>query len=250
MGSNTPIKNRIQQTASIQKLMDGLNKNAATVPSFLIDGVAVARADIVTKLQGLLDASKNVETTRANWQNAVATNTKLWRDDAMFLSGLRQSLLIAFRGQVSTLADFGLTGRKVGTSSTQTKVAAAVKRQATRVARHTMGKKQKEAIVGNPPAYTVVPVTGASTSAQAPDPSAPAPGTSSPSPVPPASNASAPAPVTAPLASASASSPATAPASPPALAPPASVPTAAPAPAQALASPPAALAAATSPHVT
>jgi hypothetical protein len=233
MGKNTPVKNRIQQTASVQKLMDGLNKNAATVPSFLIDGVAVTRADIVTKLQGLLDATKGVETTRANWQNAVVANTKLWSDDAPFLSGLRQALLVAYRSQVNTLADFGLTGRKVGATSTQKKVAAAVKSQATRVARHTMGKKQKEAIVGTPPAYTVVPV-GGSTSAQAPEPSPPTSttGNATPSQAPPASNASAPAPVPAPLASASAPSPATAPTSPPAPAP-ASVPTAAPAPAQA-----------------
>jgi hypothetical protein len=170
MGSNTPVRNRIQRTAAVQKLIDGLNKNAATVPSFFMDGVVLARADIITRLQGLLDATSSVETARAEWLHAVTTNARLWRDDASFLSGLRTVLLVGFHSQVNTLADFGLTRRKVGALSPEAKVAVTVKGQATRAARHTMGKNQKKAIVGTPPAYAVVDVTGGSSAAPAPAP--------------------------------------------------------------------------------
>jgi len=188
MASNTPKPNRTDQSAAEQKLIDGLNKHAQTITSFVIAGVTMPTKDIITNLQTLIDSAKSVQTTRATWQNTVKSDISERAKLKTFVSGLKQALLVAFAGSVDTLADFGLTGRKVRVVTPAEKTAAAIKAKATRAARHTVGKKVKAAIKGTVP--TTVPAAPAAPSAPTLAP-APVP---SPAPAP----APAPAPVTAP----------------------------------------------------
>src|ERR1700678_1538683 len=171
MASNTPKRNQLDQTAADQKLIDGLTKHAATLPSIVIAGTSTTTANIVTKLQARIAAIKTVQTTRATWQAAVqATRTEQATTKA-FVSAVKQALLVAFAGQVDALADFGLTARKARVLTPEEKVASAAKRAATRAARHTMGSKQKAAIKGTvapttsttatPPATTPIPTPAA-----------------------------------------------------------------------------------------
>ena len=62
---------------------------------------------------------------------------------------------MAYGGDPAALADFGLPVRKKGVLTPAQKLASAAKARATRLARHTMGSKQKAAITGAPaPAVT------------------------------------------------------------------------------------------------
>jgi hypothetical protein len=142
MGSNTPKKNRNDQTTADQFLADGLNKHSATIPPIFIAGAAVPLKDIITTLQTRVEAAKNVPLARATWLAAIKTEEDERARSGTLVSALKQSLLVFFAGQVDTLADFGLTGRKTPAVSPETRVAAAAKAEATREARHTMGKKQ------------------------------------------------------------------------------------------------------------
>ena len=65
---------------------------------------------------------------------------------------MKQGLLVAFGGQLDTLADFGLTARAKHVTTPEEKLAATDKAKATREARHTMGSKQRAAIKGVVPA--------------------------------------------------------------------------------------------------
>ena len=112
MSVNVPRNNRVLEIVAEQKLIDGLVKNAASITAFLINGVNVPRQDMVTTLQGRIDKAKQVDITRAEWLSAIAAHVKTREDTKTFVSGLRQALLVAFGGQVNTLADFGLTRRK------------------------------------------------------------------------------------------------------------------------------------------
>ena len=77
-----------------------------------------------------------------------------------------------FAGLFDTLADFGLSPRKVAVVSPEARVAAVAKTKATRAARHTMGAKQKKAIQGDVTGVLITPITpstsaGATTTASA-----------------------------------------------------------------------------------
>jgi hypothetical protein len=145
---NTIVNTRSKQQAILQKMTEGLQKHGNAVGSFMIAGTSFKTADLITVLQSRLDATKAAESTRAAWQSAVKADHDERAKTKVFLSGLRQALLVAFAGSIDTLADFGLVARKARVISPEKKVAAAERARATRAARHTMSKKQKAAIKG------------------------------------------------------------------------------------------------------
>jgi hypothetical protein len=204
MGSNTPKKNRTDETTSEQMLINGLNKHATTIPSVAIAGASVTTKDIVATLQARIDSARAVLSTRATWQAAVQADRTERDKTKTFVSGLKQALLVAFAGQIDTLADFGLTGRKITVLTPEEKLVRAAKAKATRAARHTMGSKQKAGIKG-----TVAPTA----------PASPAPSAPTPSPTPPAPPTAAPVPT-----SVDPTAPATPPAMPVATTPPTAQP--------------------------
>jgi hypothetical protein len=152
MSSNNPKRNRNDQAAADQSLLDGINKHSATIPAIFIAGAAVPLNDIVTTLQARIEAAKNVQPAKATWLAAVQADRDQHAESATLVAAFKQTLSVFFAGQVQTLADFGLAGRKPTVVSPETRVAAAAKAKATREARHTMGKKQKAKIKGTAPA--------------------------------------------------------------------------------------------------
>jgi predicted transcriptional regulator of viral defense system len=162
MASNTPKKNRTDQTAAEQRLSDGLNKHAQAIAPFVIAGVTVTPKDIITNLQTLIASANTVESTKEAWLNAVKADKDERAKLKAFVSSAKQALLLAFAGSIDTLEDFGLTPRKVAVRTPEQKAVAAAKGKATRVARHTLGTKQKTAITGT------VPTTAPGTPAAAP----------------------------------------------------------------------------------
>jgi hypothetical protein len=168
---NAIPKPRAQQLASLQKVIDGLNKHAPDLPSLVIAGTTYKTADVLTVLKARIDALNAVVIAKATWQNAVKADFDERAKTKALLAGLRQALLVAYSGQVDHLADFGLVGRKPAVITPEKRVVAIQKAKATRAARHTMGKKQKGAIHG------AVPSPGpASGGTQAPPPAPPAGG--------------------------------------------------------------------------
>src|ERR1019366_2714968 len=208
--SNTPKNNRIQQTAADQHLIDGFNDPATTIASLVIASATVQKTDIVATLQSRIDSRKTVESARAAWQTAVQADRALEDKTKPFVAALRGSLLASFAGNIDTLARFGLVPRQKPVTTPEVKVAAAAKAKATRVARHTMGPKEKAKIKG-----TVTPTAPATSSptAPAPSPTQPVvtPAASVPSttqPVTPAAEPIAPAPSPVPPAPSQAAPPA------------------------------------------
>ena len=173
-------KNRSDRTATIEGLIDGLNKHATLMTSILIDGVAQKTADVIATLQKLVDSSSSVETTNAAWRAAVAADKAAGTGQKAFVSNVRKAVRVAFGNQMNALADFGLAPQKARTPLTpQQKAASAAKAKATREARHTMGAKQKASIKGDVTGVVVTPVT--TTAPAAPqEPAAPAPAPTAP----------------------------------------------------------------------
>jgi hypothetical protein len=201
MSTNTPKKNRVDETLADQKLIDGLNKHASTITSLVIGGVAMATKDIIGTLQTRISTSNAALLTRATWQAAVAADKAERQKTKTIVSGVKQALMVAFAGQIDALADFGLTPRKVPVITPAEKTERTAKALATRAARHTLGKVQKSKITGQSPA---IPASGPAPIPAGPSP-APAPAQAVPvSPAPPATAATpapaTPAPVSSPVA--------------------------------------------------
>jgi hypothetical protein len=189
MGNNTPKNSRPSQTAADEKLIDGLNKHAATITVLVIAGATMATKDVIATLQQRVDTSTKAVTTKATWQAAVAADKAERVKTRAFISGLRQALLAAFSGQVDALADFGLTPRKQVVLTPDQKVARAAKAKATRAARHTMGTVQKSKVTGDNPTGSPVPPAGGPTPTGTPaTPATPSSPTAPPA-VPPAAPA-------------------------------------------------------------
>jgi hypothetical protein len=161
MASNTPKQNRNSEMAADQKLIDGLTKHAATLPSFVIAGVSTTTTNVITKLQARIAAEEAVQPARATWLAAVAQARSEIAATKSVVSAVKQAILSAFAGQADMLADFGLTPRKARVVSPEQKVAAAAKSKATRAARHTAGSVQKKAVKGGVTGVVVTPVTSA-----------------------------------------------------------------------------------------
>jgi hypothetical protein len=179
-GPNVIGPSRIKQESALQSMIAGLTKYEQQLPSIVIAGKTYATTDIITILQTRLNALKTSDAAHSTWRNAVQQDHAQRTGTAGLLSGARQAVQVAFSGQIDTLSAFGLVGRKKAVVAPETRVAAAKKAQATRAARHTMGKNQKSAIKGDVTGVTVTPVTTPPTPAPSPAP-APAP---SPAPAP------------------------------------------------------------------
>jgi hypothetical protein len=174
----------VQQDAD-QKLIDGLKKHSQTLPSLMIAGSSHPTAAIIAVLQTRIDARNASVLSRATWQTDVKADHDERVKTQAFVSGLRQSLQVAFAGSIDGLADFGLKPRKSRTPRTpEEKAAATAKAKATRALRHTMGSKQKAKVKAAAP--QAAPAT----------PASPAVAQSAPKPVEPA--ATGPAPVATP----------------------------------------------------
>jgi hypothetical protein len=159
-----------------QKLHDGLTKNQSAIASIMIASKVVSLADVQKTLETRIDLYNAAAQAKAAWQKAVQAANDERASTKAFVSALRQSLGLMFKGSIDTLADFGLKPPKPRTPLTgEQLVAAKAKAKATRLARGTMSPKAKAKIKGAPP-------TAPATSPGQPAASAPAPVTAAPAP--------------------------------------------------------------------
>ncbi len=158
--------NKTSRQSRLQKILLGLGKHFSNVPSVTLGGVSYPMADLKRLIQGDLDTIDATAQAKADYRAKVQVE----RDtDAQVNPTLRllKAYVIAYFGDsqdaAAALDDFGYSPRKTPKKSVETKAQAIQKTEATREARHTLGRKQKARIKGT-----------AATSAPATPPAAPA----------------------------------------------------------------------------
>jgi hypothetical protein len=140
--------NTSETLTSLTSLVSGLKKNQPK-GLFLLNGSKYTAAQLVTIVQTLITALQAVGPARGAYLRTVRSFDTLYAQSSAVLRDLKQSLQMAAADNTELLADYGLSPRKTpGAKSPRAKVAAADAAQATRAARHTMGKKQKAKITG------------------------------------------------------------------------------------------------------
>jgi hypothetical protein len=135
--------------ALYQHLIDGLNKRFAKSPSMVFGGASHTLAELIALLQGLLDVEQAALAARVLAHDAVLAARAKAQTARPTLRGLKKFLLATF-GTSADLADFGLAPPKPpAVPSTKKRAAAVDKSHATRVARHTLGRKQRKAVTAS-----------------------------------------------------------------------------------------------------
>ncbi len=142
---------------SIRKVIGGIQKRLSNVNDIKFQNMHFTPVALMALFQSLIDALLAAQAAEAARQAAVTAardaRKKVLPIFRQFIHHVRDE----FGNSAPDLADFGLDptpGRKVTTA--MEKAQAVVKREATRVARHTMGRRQREQVKGGetPPATT------------------------------------------------------------------------------------------------
>ncbi len=158
--------NRMNRLASDQKLIAGVKQYLAQYASLSVDGQTMTPTNIAALLQARVDALTAVVNAEAALLAARKTESDGRVKSSTFRSALVRLIVGMYFSSPDTLAAFGLSASRVGRKSVAVKAEAVAKSNATRKARHTMGKNQKAAIHGTVEstsngATPTVPVTGA-----------------------------------------------------------------------------------------
>jgi hypothetical protein len=156
-------RTKAEQAAQENSLLAAIAEHFTGSAVLTLNGTSYKAKDLQKVLQAHLDAISAADALKAKWQTAVAAANAKAAAVAGILPALRAHLISAYGGSSQTVADFGFTPKKKATT-VEAQALGVARRQATRKARGTMGKKQKEKIVGV--------VTPAAPAADAPKPAA------------------------------------------------------------------------------
>jgi hypothetical protein len=155
--------------------VSGIDKHVTG--NMTIGGVVYSPAALKAVFVDANTAIDSAEALHKQWQDQVQA-TKAASKKASLVFRLLRSTLIGQYGEnaKAILNDFGMeTPKPKGAKTVATKAVAAQKRDATRVARHTMGKNQKKSVKGT----KEVPVTPQGGTTQPTSPGGAAPGSTS-----------------------------------------------------------------------
>ncbi len=147
MGTNTTVKaSPGKYQLSVAKLIAGFNQAFPAKSTVVVNGTAVTPAQIVAKLQAIVDEYQAILDARATLQGDLQKAKANRSSEHEFLMQLHGALVAFFGRGNPQLLQFGFTPTKPKQKSVADKTTAAAKAKATRAMRHTMGSVQKEQV--------------------------------------------------------------------------------------------------------
>jgi len=153
--------------AEYQALLVGLPKYCPTAV-FTISGQSYTSAQVVTLIQGLLNASVTAATARAALAAAREAVVKATAAEGQTVKGVREVVGLMFNNSPTILTELAIVPRKSPKPlSAEARAAASAKAKATRKARGTTSKKQKATVSGNVTGVDIIPVTAPATPSSA-----------------------------------------------------------------------------------
>jgi hypothetical protein len=171
--------NITSEVTRVQQLLAGTSKHFSNTSSLAFASASFTPQALTQLLQSFVNAESGVTTARSAYRAKLAARNGLATSVMPVVSAYEAFVKATFSKSPDVLADFGLAPKKVTKPSVLTKAVAVDKRRATREARHTMGKKQKQSIRGNVPASAAAasPIeAGSVEGAMSSSPRSPSPG--------------------------------------------------------------------------
>ena len=171
---------KVQIQVAYQALVSGLQSSYQPSDTFVIAGQTLSRDEVIARLNAVIALAEVTKATRQQWLSAVeAEHAGLVAARTLreCLHGIVQARLGS--KSASGLTAFGFSPAKTAKRTVTTKATAVAKTTATRAARHTMGKVQKQSITGDVVGITVTPLVASAPVPAATTSASPAPATPS-----------------------------------------------------------------------
>jgi hypothetical protein len=164
-----------QVVATAKQLIAGATKHFSNTTPVVFGGSSFTLDQITSKLQMLVDLRADANAAKAVATEKIAVENAQTPALAAFMKQLTAFVEATYFHSASTMTDFGITPKAPIATTSETKAAAAVKRKATRAARHTMGSRQKASVKGDVTSIVITPVKSTTATVPTQDgPTAPA----------------------------------------------------------------------------
>ena len=135
--------------ATCNRRLEALERHAPKGKrAIFVDGRRLTLSQLRAVYTRCLDTRAKIASLRAEIASMVVAIRDAERGRVEFDEGVRAWVASRFGSTSQAAHDFGFPPRKTATKSVETKHHAVAQCKATRAARHTMGKRQKQAIVG------------------------------------------------------------------------------------------------------
>jgi hypothetical protein len=157
-GSNHGRKVDVQ--AVYQAVVSGLLAYYQPTDSFHMPDGTYGRDSLIAVFNGFVTAAQATKQSNAEWRADIQKERVVEQRVKVLRAGLKGVVTARFGASGAEILKFGYALPKPRTTSTETKAVAAAKSKATREARGTMGKVQKQGIKGNVSAQLVVTDNG------------------------------------------------------------------------------------------
>jgi len=144
-------KNRDKILNQHRQAVAGMRKHFASAPTIVLGGTPTTPTEAIATLEGAIHAIDAAVAAKQAFHGAVAEQHAAIAKGNVLLKDLKTLVKSQLGSSESVLGDFGFSSPSRQTPTEATKAAAVVKREATRKARQTMGKRQKANIKGTVP---------------------------------------------------------------------------------------------------
>jgi hypothetical protein len=134
------------------KALAGIQQHLTGVTTLTLNNVDYTPAQLIALFQAAVLKEKATTVADKAYHDAVGAERESEQKIAPLRQALKGAVASRFGASSSTMSDFGFKPRKVRAPKAATVAKAVEQRNATREARGTKGKRQKEKIVGTLPA--------------------------------------------------------------------------------------------------
>jgi hypothetical protein len=163
----TKFKGKARIVAFAKQLIAGTDQTFVGTGTVMLLGTPLTQAEIAAKLQSVVDLRADAEAARATLKAKLVVEANEMPALRAFMGAYVSHLRAAYGTSPDVLATFGLSTKARARLTVDAKVGAVAKSKATRLARHTMGSRQKMAIKGEVTGVVVTPVRAAPAEGQA-----------------------------------------------------------------------------------
>jgi hypothetical protein len=156
---------KVTLLTSVQALINGLQANYQPGDVFQLSAGPMTRDELIADLQAFIAASLKTTQSNAAWRSDVAAEHAAAAQVQEQRQEVKGVISARFGKTSPQMLTFGFLQAKLRKVSAKTTALAVVKREATREARGTMSKAEKQEIHGNVSAEIVVTPAGSSQAA-------------------------------------------------------------------------------------
>jgi hypothetical protein len=153
------VRGKTELINGLVVLMGALTANYAASDTFELPSGTYTIPEVTEAFNAYIATASNVGTVDLAYHAAVAKEQSLRGSAQAIRSELKAYIAARIGKSAPAMAAYGFVPVKIPIASPKAKIAGSAKAEATRVARGTMGVKQKLAITGNVTGVTITPVT-------------------------------------------------------------------------------------------